>query len=64
MPGPYVYHCAVPEAAQHVANGMYGLILVEPEVPLPAADREFYVVQGELYTKADFGTEGMQEFDV
>lgn len=63
-PGLYVYHCAVPEAAQHIANGMYGLILVEPEVPLPTVDREFYVVQGELYTKSDFGTEGMQEFDV
>lgn len=43
-PGLYVYHCAVPEAAQHIANGMYGLILVEPEVPLPTVDREFYVV--------------------
>ncbi len=63
-PGLYVYHCAVPEAAQHIANGMYGLILVEPEVPLPTVDREFYVVQGELYTRAAFGTEGMQEFDV
>lgn len=63
-PGLYVYHCAVPEAAQHIANGMYGLILVEPEVPLPTVDREFYVVQGEIYTKAGFGTEGMQDFDV
>ncbi|MBX3572336.1 MAG: multicopper oxidase domain-containing protein [Mesorhizobium sp.] len=63
-PGLYVYHCAVPEAAQHIANGMYGLILVEPEVPLPSVDREFYVVQGEIYTKASFGAEGMQGFDV
>lgn len=63
-PGLYVYHCAVADAAQHIANGMYGLILVEPEVPLPTVDREFYVVQGEIYTNAGFGTEGMQEFDV
>lgn len=34
-PGLYVYHCAVPMAAQHIANGMYGLILVEPEGGLP-----------------------------
>jgi nitrite reductase (NO-forming) len=44
-PGLYVYHCAVPLAAQHIANGMYGLILVEPEGGLPPVDREFYVMQ-------------------
>ena len=63
-PGLYVYHCAVPEAAQHIANGMYGLILVEPEEPLPPVDREFYVVQGEIYTQQAMGTEGMLTFDV
>lgn len=63
-PGLYVYHCAVPEAAQHIANGMYGLILVEPETPLPPVDREFYVVQGELYTEQPSGTEGMASFDL
>ncbi|MBI4920949.1 MAG: multicopper oxidase domain-containing protein [Devosia nanyangense] len=62
-PGLYVYHCAVPEAAVHIANGMYGLILVEPEEPLPPVDREFYVVQGEVYTEQAFGTEGLAEFD-
>ncbi|MBN9345818.1 MAG: multicopper oxidase domain-containing protein [Devosia sp.] len=62
-PGLYVYHCAVPEAAEHIANGMYGLILVEPEEPLPAVDREFYVVQGEVYTHETFGTEGLAAFD-
>jgi nitrite reductase (NO-forming) len=40
-PGLYVYHCAVPTAAQHIANGMYGLILVEPEGGLPPVDREY-----------------------
>ncbi|MGQ0742221.1 MAG: copper-containing nitrite reductase [Alphaproteobacteria bacterium] len=57
-PGLYVYHCAVMPAAQHIANGMYGLILVEPEGGLPKVDREFYVMQGELYTKEKFGAQG------
>jgi len=58
-PGLYVYHCAVGPAAQHIANGMYGLILVEPEGGLPPVDREFYVMQGELYTEESFGTGGL-----
>lgn len=58
MPGLYVYHCAVPLAAQHIANGMYGLILVEPEDGLPPVDREYYVMQGEIYTAEAFGTKG------
>jgi nitrite reductase (NO-forming) len=57
-PGLYVYHCATPMHAQHVANGMYGLILVEPEQGLPKVDREFYVMQGELYTEQPFGKSG------
>jgi nitrite reductase (NO-forming) len=57
-PGLYVYHCAVPSAAQHISNGMYGLILVEPEGGLPKVDHEFYVMQGELYTEQKFGTKG------
>jgi nitrite reductase (NO-forming) len=55
-PGLYVYHCAVPMAAQHIANGMYGLILVEPEGGLPEVDHEYYVMQGEIYTAEAFGT--------
>lgn len=62
-PGLYIYHCAVPEAAVHIANGMYGLILVEPYEPLPPVDREFYVTQGEVYTEQAFGTEGPTDFD-
>jgi copper-containing nitrite reductase len=49
-PGLFVYHCAAPPVMDHVANGMYGLILVQPETPLPPADREFYVMQSEFYT--------------
>jgi nitrite reductase (NO-forming) len=64
MPGIYVYHCATPMVAHHIANGMYGLILVEPEEGLPPVDREFYVMQGEIYTTGKFGEQGMQEFSV
>ncbi len=56
--GLFVYHCAVPMAAQHIANGMYGMILVEPEGGLPKVDHEFYVMQGEIYTEQPFGTKG------
>ena len=64
VPGLYVYHCATPMVAHHIANGMYGLILVEPEGGLPPVDREFYVMQGEIYTDAPFGQRGSQEFSV
>jgi nitrite reductase (NO-forming) len=56
--GLYVYHCAVPSVAQHISNGMYGLILIEPEGGLPPVDREFYVMQGELYTTEAHGARG------
>jgi nitrite reductase (NO-forming) len=58
-PGLFVYHCATPMVAQHIANGMYGLILVEPESGLTPVDREFYVMQGEIYTKEAFGSTGL-----
>jgi len=57
-PGLFVYHCATPMVPQHISNGMYGMILVEPEGGLPPVDREFYVMQGELYTAQAFGTTG------
>lgn len=64
VPGLYVYHCATPMVANHISNGMYGMILVEPVGGLPKVDREFYVMQGELYTTAPFGDAGLQEFSV
>ena len=64
VPGIYVYHCATPMVAEHIANGMYGLILVEPEGGLPRVDREFYVMQDEIYTDSAFGQHGSQEFSV
>ena len=62
-PGVYVYHCATPSVAHHIASGMYGLIVVEPEGGLPQVDREFYVMQGELYTVEPFGSKGEMEMD-
>ena len=64
VPGLFVYHCATPMVAHHIASGMYGMILVEPEEALPAVDREFYVMQGEIYTQARIGTKGQQFFSV
>ncbi len=64
IPGAFVYHCATPMVAEHIANGMYGMILVEPEGGLPKVDREFYVMQGEIYTSGSFGDQGMQMPDV
>ena len=63
-PGLYVYHCATPMVAQHISNGMYGMILVEPEGGLPKVDKEFYVMQGELYTVQKHGTPGEHEFSL
>ncbi|HEV2453033.1 MAG TPA: copper-containing nitrite reductase [Verrucomicrobiae bacterium] len=63
-PGLYVYHCATAPVGMHIANGMYGLILVEPKEGLPPVDREFYVMQGEFYTAGKFGDGGLQSFDM
>lgn len=63
-PGLYVYHCATAPVGMHVANGMYGLILVEPKAGLPKVDREFYVMQGDFYTKGKNGQQGYQPFSM
>lgn len=63
-PGLYVYHCATPMVAQHIANGMYGMVLVEPEGGLSEVDQEFYVMQGEFYTAQGHGSRGHQEFSL
>ena len=61
-PGLYVYHCATAPVGIHIANGMYGLILVEPEEGLTEVDKEFYVMQSEFYTEGAYGEEGHQPF--
>ncbi|HGJ8429553.1 TPA: copper-containing nitrite reductase [Neisseria gonorrhoeae] len=64
QPGLYIYHCAVAPVGMHIANGMYGLILVEPKEDLPKVDKEFYIVQGDFYTKGKKGAQGLQPFDM
>lgn len=64
QPGLYIYHCAVAPVGMHIANGMYGLILVEPKEGLPKVDKEFYIVQGDFYTKGKYGAQGLQAFDM
>ena len=63
-PGLYVYHCATSPVPMHIANGMYGMVLVEPKDGLPKVDREFYVMQSEFYTKGKFGEPGLQALDM
>jgi nitrite reductase (NO-forming) len=63
-PGLYVYHCATAPVGMHIANGMYGLILVEPKGGLPKVDREYYVMQGDFYTKGKNGEPGLQPFSM
>jgi nitrite reductase (NO-forming) len=63
-PGLYVYHCATAPVGMHIANGMYGLILVEPEGGLPLVDKEYYIMQGDFYTKGANGERGLQPFDM
>lgn len=63
-PGLYVYHCATAPVGMHIANGMYGLIMVEPKDGMPKVDKEYYVMQGDFYTKGKYGKQGYQPFDM
>ncbi|MBI4298541.1 MAG: nitrite reductase, copper-containing [Chloroflexi bacterium] len=62
-PGLYIYHCATAPVPDHIANGMYGLILVEPRNGLAKVDKEFYVVQGDFYTEGKLGEKGFQAYN-
>lgn len=62
--GIYVYHCATAPVGMHIANGMYGLILVEPPQGLPKVDHEYYVMQGDFYTTGKYREKGTQPFDM
>jgi len=62
--GLYVYHCATAPVGMHVANGMYGLILIEPPEGLSPVDEEFYVMQGDFYTVGKYREKGHQAFDM
>jgi len=62
--GIYVYHCATAPVGMHVANGMYGLILIEPPEGLAPVDHEYYVMQGDFYTTGKYREKGAQPFDM
>ncbi len=63
QPGLFVYHCATGPVGMHIANGMYGLILVEPQAGLPKVDKEYYLMQGDFYTTGKYNAPGLQGFD-
>ncbi|MFQ5483615.1 MAG: multicopper oxidase domain-containing protein, partial [Nitrospinaceae bacterium] len=54
-PGLFIYHCAAGSIVDHIANGMYGLVLVEPKGGLPHVDREYYVMQSEFFADVEDG---------
>lgn len=62
-PGLYIYHCAMPNVSTHNSHGQYGMILVDPKEGFTKVDKEFYVMQGELYTIGQIGKKGLVPFD-
>ncbi|MGH3023978.1 MAG: multicopper oxidase domain-containing protein [Gaiellaceae bacterium] len=52
-PGVYMYHCGTKPVLAHIANGMYGAIVVDPAKPLPKADKEYVLVASEWYLDSD-----------
>ena len=63
-PGIYICHCATDPIPLHISNGMYGMILVEPEEGLAEVDKEFYVMQGDLYLDGDRTAKGLRRFSM
>ena len=52
-PGVYMYHCGTKPVLAHIANGMYGAIIVRPKEGLPPADNEYALVASEWYMNGD-----------
>ncbi len=48
-PGAFMYHCAYDDVPSHIAHGMYGIFIVDPETPLPPVDHEWAISQSEWY---------------
>jgi nitrite reductase (NO-forming) len=63
-PGVYIYHCATPMVAQHIASGMYGMIVVEPKAGLKPVDHEYYLMEGDFYLQGQRGDTGLRAFDL
>lgn len=62
VPGAFMYHCGTAPAAMHIANGMYGALIVDPVVPRPNA-REFVFVQSEFYMTPKPAADGARGLD-
>ena len=52
-PGVFMYHCGTKPVLAHIANGMYGALVVDPATPLPHADKEYVLVASEWYLNGD-----------
>ena len=61
-PGAFMYHCAFGDVPEHIAHGMYGMFIVDPEVPLPEVDHEWAIMQSEWYV-GEPGADGEAPFD-
>lgn len=62
--GLFIYHCATQPVPLHIANGMYGLIYVQPKKELPEVNQEYYIMQSEFYTTGNYGDPGLQDFSL
>ncbi|MEY2151234.1 multicopper oxidase domain-containing protein [Rhodanobacter sp. 115] len=51
VPGAFIYHCETQPILLHVANGMYGVLVVDPKTPLPPAAESYVIEQSEWYTQ-------------
>ncbi|MGB7046333.1 MAG: multicopper oxidase domain-containing protein [Methylocella sp.] len=60
-PGVFIYHCATPMIPYHLSHGLYGLMVVEPPGGWPKVDKEFYVMEGDIYLKGDPAQSGVHE---
>ncbi|MGN6755942.1 MAG: copper-containing nitrite reductase [Thermomicrobiales bacterium] len=60
--GVFVYHCAMAPVPQHISSGMFGMIVVEPPQGLPKVDREFYVMQSDMYLQGPRDQKGLRTF--
>jgi nitrite reductase (NO-forming) len=62
VPGAFMYHCGTAPVAMHIANGMYGALIVDPAKPRPPAE-EFVLVQSEFYMSKQAGADGARMLD-
>jgi nitrite reductase (NO-forming) len=61
-PGAFMYHCAFGDVPSHIAHGMVGMFIVDPEEPLPVVEHEWAIMQSEWYI-SEAGSDGVAPFD-